>query len=270
MTNRLAFAAGAAHCARYSVHATRMPAIRPNAVRAYRYGPPAPENWEATSAKHAMMTPIAAPARTTAIVPCFPSRPATWEGSPNTPLPMTEFTVSATRLQRPIARTRPLCAPVMAKRLYHSQVTSGTRESPRPQELPQNSGLAGTPFPNRRLLTLVAFPGRRKVAKSGYAHFNARPDAAAEQPFRVLNRRKSANEKSSPHRRGHGPVFCPVHRRGPGGCSQRQHRDSVVEPGTIPGHRRARSHQRADVCAGGGFHVASAAVRGPPVCWFSL
>src|SRR5271155_5242314 len=32
-------------------------------------------------------------------------RAATVEGKPNTPLPMMEFTTSATRLQRPIART---------------------------------------------------------------------------------------------------------------------------------------------------------------------
>ena len=35
----------------------------------------------------------------------FPSRPATVEGSPKTPLPITEFTTSAVRLQRPMART---------------------------------------------------------------------------------------------------------------------------------------------------------------------
>src|ERR1700731_970533 len=34
-------------------------------------------------------------------------RPATVEGSPKTPLPMMEFTTSATRLQRPITRTSP-------------------------------------------------------------------------------------------------------------------------------------------------------------------
>jgi len=34
----------------------------------------------------------------------FPRRPATVEGSPNTPLPMMEFTTSAVRLQRPMAR----------------------------------------------------------------------------------------------------------------------------------------------------------------------
>src|SRR5580698_7402988 len=33
-------------------------------------------------------------------------RAATVEGSPKTPLPMMEFTTSATRLQRPMARTR--------------------------------------------------------------------------------------------------------------------------------------------------------------------
>ena len=35
----------------------------------------------------------------------FPSKPATVEGSPKTPLPITEFTTSAVRLQRPMART---------------------------------------------------------------------------------------------------------------------------------------------------------------------
>ena len=34
-----------------------------------------------------------------------PSRPATVEGSPKTPLPITEFTTNAVRLQRPMART---------------------------------------------------------------------------------------------------------------------------------------------------------------------
>src|SRR5260370_5530673 len=35
-----------------------------------------------------------------------PSRLATTEGRPKTPLPMMEFTTSATRLQRPMARRR--------------------------------------------------------------------------------------------------------------------------------------------------------------------
>src|SRR5579863_334163 len=54
-----------------------------------------------------MMTPIPAPAKRIAHGLAFPTRPATTEGRPKMPLPMTEFTVSATRLQRPMARMSP-------------------------------------------------------------------------------------------------------------------------------------------------------------------
>ena len=50
-------------------------------------------------------------------------RAATVEGSPKTPLPMMEFTTSATRLQRPMARTSSWCGglakTVPSARLYH-------------------------------------------------------------------------------------------------------------------------------------------------------
>ena len=51
---------------------------------------------------------MAAPATSTAKTLRLPSNPATVPGSPKTPLPITEFTVSATKLQRPIARTKPV------------------------------------------------------------------------------------------------------------------------------------------------------------------
>jgi len=58
----------------------------------------------------------------------LPTKPATVEGSPKMPLPITEFTASAARLQRPIARTRcgctrPDCGDVISQRLYHTHVT---------------------------------------------------------------------------------------------------------------------------------------------------
>src|SRR5579864_5187668 len=51
------------------------------------------------------ITPIPPPASSTARGLNFPIKPATVEGSPKTPLPITELTTSAVRLQRPIART---------------------------------------------------------------------------------------------------------------------------------------------------------------------
>jgi len=53
------------------------------------------------------MTPIAAAATTTASTLARPMSPARSEGSPNTPLPMTQFTMSAAILQRLITRTNP-------------------------------------------------------------------------------------------------------------------------------------------------------------------
>src|SRR5437868_2404965 len=52
-----------------------------------------------------MMMPRASPAISPARGLDRPVRAATVEGSPNTPPPMVEFTTSATRLHRPIART---------------------------------------------------------------------------------------------------------------------------------------------------------------------
>jgi hypothetical protein len=54
-----------------------------------------------------MMTAIPAPAKRTARGLIFPTRFATTDGKPKIPLPMMELTVSATRLQRPMARTSP-------------------------------------------------------------------------------------------------------------------------------------------------------------------
>ena len=45
---------------------------------------------------------------------------ATSEGNPKMPLPMMELTTSAARLQRPIARTRPVCSVADKPCLYHS------------------------------------------------------------------------------------------------------------------------------------------------------
>src|SRR3954468_8549301 len=50
---------------------------------------------------------MAAPARSTAHGLSRPTLSASWEGRPKIPLPRIELTVSATRLQRPIARTSP-------------------------------------------------------------------------------------------------------------------------------------------------------------------
>jgi len=55
----------------------------------------------------AMMIPTAAPASNTAQGLAAPRSPARTEGSPKTPLPIIEFTTSATKLHRPIACTSP-------------------------------------------------------------------------------------------------------------------------------------------------------------------
>src|SRR5690348_1649937 len=52
-----------------------------------------------------MMTPIAAPPPSTSQGLSRPVLAASTEGKPKTPLPMMELTISATRLQRPMART---------------------------------------------------------------------------------------------------------------------------------------------------------------------
>src|SRR5437660_7595044 len=54
-----------------------------------------------------MMTLMAAAARTTATTLDRPTSPARTEGKPKTPLPMMQLTMSAARLQRPMARTNP-------------------------------------------------------------------------------------------------------------------------------------------------------------------
>jgi hypothetical protein len=75
-----------------------------------------------------MMTAIPAPAKRTARGLIFPMRFATTDGKPKIPLPMMELTVSATRLQRPMARTSPdvpVGAVSIIAVLYHrSQISS--------------------------------------------------------------------------------------------------------------------------------------------------
>src|SRR6185503_5649172 len=77
-------------------------------------------NCEATCAKHAMMTPAAAPASNTAHGLDRPMSRATSEGSPNIPLPMMELTTRAARLHLPMARTSPDCPLAGKTWLYHS------------------------------------------------------------------------------------------------------------------------------------------------------
>jgi hypothetical protein len=72
-----------------------------------------------------MITPIAAPATSTATTLLLPSSAAIVPGNPNMPLPITEFTVNATRLQRPIARSKPAFEFVIATRLYHTYTIPG-------------------------------------------------------------------------------------------------------------------------------------------------
>lgn len=55
----------------------------------------------------------------------LPRYPATVEGNPKIPLPITEFTASAARLQRPSARTRPDRGEGIANRLYHTHPQFG-------------------------------------------------------------------------------------------------------------------------------------------------
>jgi hypothetical protein len=61
------------------------------------------------------MTAIAAPAINTATTLRLPRSPATVAGNPKMPLPIIEFTASAARLHRPMARTKPVCGDVIAK-----------------------------------------------------------------------------------------------------------------------------------------------------------
>src|SRR6266850_1348495 len=82
-----------------------MPASRPNAARAYRYGPPASPKRDATSAKHATTTLIPAAASSQAHGLTTPSLPAMTDGRPKTLLPMTLLSTRATSPQRPMART---------------------------------------------------------------------------------------------------------------------------------------------------------------------
>ena len=52
-----------------------------------------------------MITPIPAPASSTAAGLAAPSSPATTEGNPKMPLPRVQLIASATMLQRPMARS---------------------------------------------------------------------------------------------------------------------------------------------------------------------
>src|ERR1035438_8597478 len=69
---------------------------------------------------------MAAPAINTATTLRLPSNPARVAGRPKMPLPIIEFTASAARLQRPMARTKlagpePVCFDVIANRFYHTR-----------------------------------------------------------------------------------------------------------------------------------------------------
>src|ERR1051326_6196708 len=107
MTNKLALAAHEVSRTNHTSHATCIPRKRPKAACAYRYGPPVWAKREDTSQKQAMMTPMASAATMTANMLARPSSPESIEGSPKTPLPIMQFTISAAILQRPMARTRP-------------------------------------------------------------------------------------------------------------------------------------------------------------------
>jgi len=83
---------------------------------------------DATSEQQAIITLTAIAASKTAKILARPSKPARTEGNPNTPLPMTQFTMSAAMLQRPMARTKPSaevrsCAVSVTARFYHKWET---------------------------------------------------------------------------------------------------------------------------------------------------
>src|SRR6266436_1537013 len=80
---------------------------RPNATLAYRYGPPASRNCDATSAMHAAMIEIPANATRNPRGLHFPRRAAISAGKPKMLAPIMVLTISAARLQRPMVRTSP-------------------------------------------------------------------------------------------------------------------------------------------------------------------
>src|SRR5271154_4517057 len=134
---------------------------------------------------------IAAPASTTASTLARPSRPATTEGRPNTPLPITEFATSATRLQRPIARTKPSlenfwleslsCRVPVTASLYHKSIrgfTGGGSQAERRSTLARDGDLrTDGECTNGR---------RRKLQKSEIALF-ASPDFGAADASKALS-----------------------------------------------------------------------------------
>src|SRR5579864_5280760 len=71
-----------------------------------------------------MITPIPAPASSTATGLARPTNPATGAGKPKMPLPIMLLTASATMLQRPMARTNSACevldAGCVITSLYHT------------------------------------------------------------------------------------------------------------------------------------------------------
>ena len=86
---------------------------------------------EATSEQQAVITLTARAASNTAMMLALPSSPARTEGNPKTPLPITQFTISAAMLQRPMARTNPSADmrswPVsVTARLYHKRGCPGS------------------------------------------------------------------------------------------------------------------------------------------------
>jgi hypothetical protein len=79
-----------------------------------------------------MITPMAAPAIKTATTLRLPRSPATVAGNPKIPLPIIEFTMSAARLHRPMARTKlvclgPLCVEDIAKPFVSQPARSWTK-----------------------------------------------------------------------------------------------------------------------------------------------
>jgi hypothetical protein len=90
----------------HSIQPTSKLGNRPNAARVYRNAPPVPSKRLPASAKFRAMSIASRATRPTAIQ----LHPATWAaseaGSRNTPLPITWFTPTPVRSQRPSARRR--------------------------------------------------------------------------------------------------------------------------------------------------------------------
>src|SRR2546425_8358394 len=87
--------------------------------------PPLCLNREETSAKQAITRPPPAAAKSQANGLAFPTRPEITDGSPKTPLPMMQFTISAVRLQRPMARRSVGWSVAVTAGLYHRIAGAG-------------------------------------------------------------------------------------------------------------------------------------------------